>query len=293
MKRALITLSFIVLTIAKVMAVDDYDFSAKCESGQTLYYKITSNREPYTVSVTYPKHFSIYTGGNSYSDVYYYNYTTPSGDLTIPDTVINGGIRYAVKSINYCAFYYCSGLTSITIPNSVTSIDDRAFKYCYGMTEVTIPDSVTEIGIGAFSNCESLTAVNIPNSVTNIENDAFYGCSSLISVSLSQSITSIVDNTFNGCSSLKSIDIPETVNSIGGGAFLNCSNLETIYIPNSITYIGYDAFAGCNNLQYNEYDNAYYLGNDKNPFLYLIKAKSKNIIACEINNNCKYIITII
>ncbi len=271
------------------MAVDDYDFSAKCESGQTLYYKITSNREPYTVSVTYPKHFSIYTGGNSYSDVYYYNYTTPSGDLTIPDTVINGGIRYAVKSINYCAFYYCSGLTSITIPNSVTSIDDRAFKYCYGMTEVTIPDSVTEIGIGAFSNCESLTAVNIPNSVTNIENDAFYGCSSLISVSLSQSITSIVDNTFNGCSSLKSIDIPETVNSIGGGAFLNCSNLETIYIPNSITYIGYDAFAGCNNLQYNEYDNAYYLGNDENPFLYLIKSKSKNILTCEINNNCKYI----
>jgi len=72
------------------------------------------------------------------------------------------------------------GLTSVTIPNSVTSIGGCAFEGCSNLTSVTIPDSVTSIGDYAFEGCSSLTSVTIPNSVTSIGGYAFDGCSSLI-----------------------------------------------------------------------------------------------------------------
>ena len=127
MKRTLITLLFIALAIANAMAYD-YDFSAKCESGQTLYYTITSSVEPFSVMVTYPYY---------YDNTYYHNHSKPTGNLTIPDTIINGGIKYAVKSISDNAFSDCSSLTSVTIPNSVTSIGECAFVRCSSLTTVT------------------------------------------------------------------------------------------------------------------------------------------------------------
>ncbi|MDD6851218.1 MAG: leucine-rich repeat protein, partial [Bacteroidales bacterium] len=81
-----------------------------------------------------------------------------------------------VKSIGHSAFRGCSGLTSVTIPNSVTSIDAYAFRGCSGLKSVTIPNSVTSIGASAFYNCSGLTSVTIPNSVTSIGNYAFQGC---------------------------------------------------------------------------------------------------------------------
>ena len=67
----------------------------------------------------------------------------------------------------------CTGLTSITIPDSVTSIGTKAFYGCTGLTSITIPDGVTNIGWYAFSGCASLTSITIPDSVTNIGEDAF------------------------------------------------------------------------------------------------------------------------
>ena len=75
---------------------------------------------------------------------------------------------YTVKEIQPRAFFGCSGLTSVTIPSSVTSIWSYAFSCCSGLTSVTIPSSVTSIGGGTFSNCSGLTSVTIPNSVTVI-----------------------------------------------------------------------------------------------------------------------------
>ena len=99
-----------------------------------------------------------------------------SGDITIPSSINVNEVEYSVTSIGKEAFSYCSGLTSVTIPNSVTSIGDGTFCFCKGLTSVTIPNSVTSIGVSAFSYCSGLTSVTIPNSVTSIGDFAFIDC---------------------------------------------------------------------------------------------------------------------
>ena len=99
-----------------------------------------------------------------------------SGDIVIPESITYNNSKYSVTSIGNNAFWGCSGLTSVTIPNSVTSIGDKAFYYCRGLTSVTIPNSVTSIGKSAFSFCTGLTSITIPNSVTSIDESAFDFC---------------------------------------------------------------------------------------------------------------------
>ena len=99
-----------------------------------------------------------------------------SGDINIPSSIKVNESEYTVRDIEGSAFTNCSGLTSVTIPNSVTSIGSSAFDGCSGLTSVTIPNSVTSIGEGAFSNCSGLTSVTIPNSVTRIKGSTFEDC---------------------------------------------------------------------------------------------------------------------
>ena len=211
-----------------------YDFSAIAPTGQTLYYNIVGGN----AVVTNPR----------FSGDYYYGYTQPTGSLTIPNSVSYGGNTYSVTSIGGHAFYGCSGLTSVTIPNSVTSIGSFAFYGCSGLTSVTIPNSVTSIGNYAFYSCSGLTSVTIPNSVTSIQDYAFYGCSGMSSVTIPNSVTQIGQDAFNGCSGLTSVTIPNSVTHIGGLAFYGCSGLSSVTIPNSVTHIGNRAFAGCSGL---------------------------------------------
>ena len=117
--------------VASVASAEDF-------AVDDIYYSITSSTEPYTVAVTYRG--SKYS---SYSDEY-------TGSVTIPESVTCSGKTYSVTSINQSAFYGCTGLTSVEIPNSVTSIGSNAFRGCSGLTSIEIPNSVTSIGeIGA------------------------------------------------------------------------------------------------------------------------------------------------
>ena len=168
-----------------------------------------------------------------------------SGEVVIPESVEYEGAAYSVESIGYRAFYECSGLTSVTIPNSVTSIGAAAFRGCYALTSVTIPNSVTSIENWAFAECSGLTSVTIPNSVTSIGNYAFTYCFRLTSVTIPNSVTSIGNSAFSGCSGLTSVTIPNSVTSIENWAFAECSRLTSVTIPNSVTSIGERAFANC------------------------------------------------
>ena len=96
--------------------------------------------------------------------------------------VITSDMLDGYTSIGYDAFWYCSSLTSITIPNSVTSIEDYAFNSCLHLAYITIPNSVTSIGSSAFYNCSSITSITIPNSVTSIGCIAFFFCNNLKNV---------------------------------------------------------------------------------------------------------------
>ena len=163
-------------------------------------------------------------------------------------SVITADMLEGYTTIGNHAFFDCSGLTSVTIPNSVTSIGSYAFSRCTGLTSVTIPYSVTSIGYSAFSGCTGLTSVTIPNSVTRIGDLAFQNCGSLTSVTIGNSVTSIGDYAFDGCSRLTSVTIPNSFTSIVESAFFGCSSLTSVVIPNSVTSIGANAFYSCTGL---------------------------------------------
>ena len=170
-------------------------------------------------------------------------------EIHIPSQIDYGHYTYDVTSIGEGAFQLCSGLTSITIPNSVTRIGNAAFSGCDGLTSITIPNSVTSIGYYAFYDCSSLTSLTIPNSVTSIGSGAFSSCSNLISITIPNNVTGIGHWAFDGCSGLTSLTIPNSVTGIGDHAFCNCSSLTSITIPNSVTSIGNGAFSGCDALK--------------------------------------------
>jgi hypothetical protein len=182
------------------------------------------------------------------------------GDVKIPSKVRIDGKVYAVESIGNGAFYGRSGLTSVTIPSSVTSIGVGAFEDCSGLTSVTIPSSVTIIGNSAFRSCSGPTSITIPSGVTSIGEIAFLDCSSLTNINVSSSnpyYTSVNGVLYDkemkmiiACpGGVKGkIVIPSGVTIIEKGAFVNCVGLTSITIPSCVTSIGEQAFKGCENL---------------------------------------------
>ena len=248
-------------------------------SGTTTYDATTNHHDgtlvngPTWVVSTVPIPF-IYTTNNGTITIT--GYTGPGGAVTIP-SAINGP---PVTSIGDDAFYYCTGLTSVAIPDSVTSIVSDAFVDCFSLMSITVdtnnpayssvdgvlfdksqttliecpggragnytvPDGVTSIGENAFWGCPSLTSITIPISVTSIGDLAFSGCYSLTSLTIPDSVTSIGYCEFLNCYNLTSVTIPNGVTSIGEFAFASCTSLANVTIPDSVSSIGEEAFANC------------------------------------------------
>ena len=151
-----------------------------------------------------------------------------------------------------------SGLTQLTLPDSLTSIGSGAFNRCSGLTQLTLPNSITSIGNGAFNRCSGLTQLTLPNSITSIGQYAFAGCTSLTELTLPDSLTSIGDGAFNGCSGLTGeLTLPNSLTSIGSGAFANCIN-AIIHVPETIETIDSGAFGGVKKVilkNYTRFDN--------------------------------------
>lgn len=129
-----------------------------------------------------------------------------------------------------CKYSDCYGLTSVTIPSSVTNIGNDVFRNCSGLTSIAIFSSLTKISDYMFNDCTNLTTITIPSSVTTIGNYAFLGCSSLTSIVIPTNVTHIGSSAFNGCSNLKSITIPPSVKVIQQFAFNNCNGLTSVDI---------------------------------------------------------------
>ncbi len=164
-----------------------------------------------------------------------------SGVANIPETVNYSSQNYTVKEIGYDAFRNCTGLLSVTIPNSITNIEGYAFYNCTGLTSITIPNSVTVIGNASFFGCTGLTSLSIPSSVTTIDDLAFCGCTGLTSLSIPSPSTFINYQAFSGCTGLTSLNL---TGPIGSAAFYQCTGLVSVTI-NTNAFIGTDAFYQC------------------------------------------------
>lgn len=247
--KTIIKTTFLLLALLLPATALSHDFEV-----DGIYYNINGNE----VLVTYKNDWNtaVYTGA-----------------ISIPSTVTYNGTTYSVTTIGDYAFYGCTELTSITIPNSVTTIEYNAFSGCTGLTSLTIPNSVTTIEYDAFYSCTSLVSIEIPNSVTYIGPEAFSSTAwydnqpnglvyaGLVAykfkgtmpegttITLKEGTSCITASAFSGCTGLMSVTIVNTVTHIGTEAFKDCSGLTSINIPSSISYLDQSAFENCYNLK--------------------------------------------
>ena len=257
MKQKLFTLLLAVAASIGTMFAWDYE---NVPIGD-LYYNLDATNQ--TAEVTSQK------SGYPY-------WSTSITTANIPSSVEYNSVAYSVTSIGDHAFYNCSSLTSVTIPNSVTSIAGYAFSGCSGLTSVTIPNSVTSIGDYAFRMCSSLTSVTIPNSVTSIGNGAFAYCTGLSSMEapagffdvpevdwphctkiLSQVTVNAGELTENALlfinrsyKTLQTLDVSGVTNTeFADEAFKGYYNLQQLVLPEGLQKVSYMMVAGCKNLQ--------------------------------------------
>lgn len=216
-------------------------------------YKVISGTN--TVAVTYKNYHN--TGGDEYV-----------GDIVIPRTVSYNGTTYDVKEIDDGAFYDCTNLKSVQLPDGLLTIGSYAFKST-AISSLSIPNSVTKIMQGAFSDCCSMTSITLSEALETIGDNAFMNCSSLVSIVIPHSATNIGWNIFSGCDKLRKITfycpeinefwvsgmesveevvLGEGVEKVNSNAFQECTNLSSLTIGNSVQTIGSSAFSRCSKL---------------------------------------------
>ena len=248
---------------------DGWNFSAECETGQTLYYRITDSVN-YEVTLTHPAPYSYVTLD------YWDGFEEPAGNIVFPSEVTYEGQTYIVTSIDDGAFRGCSGMTgSLVIPSTVTYIGSYAFDGCSQFTgNLVIPDLVVFIGDWAFNGCMSITGeINIPNSVVSIGSYAFSSFWKITAFRIPESVTYLGPGFIWACSKLVTLEvdennpvyysesnaiieretkkliqgtkttiIPEDIIVIGERAFLAVENQGQLVIPQSVISIEDEAF---------------------------------------------------
>lgn len=174
--------------------------------------------------------------GNAVTIVKYVGKAEPHA-VVVPEKIIvkstdehstNEDNERIVTAIGANAFYYCTAMTSVTLPATVESIGSWAFAGCTALTEIELPDAVTTIGAGAFHGCNQLTSIKLSAELVEIKEHAFYGCNKLASINFPAKLQIIGTAAFFGCQSLTELTIPASVNMISDMAFYQCNHLTTI-----------------------------------------------------------------
>ncbi len=164
-------------------------------------------------------------------------------DVTIPagETEVGYGMFSGCINLRTVVFEQDVGES---VSNGVQRIGSRAFYGCSSLNVIELPDSVRSIGDEAFLDCKSLTDMALPPNVQELGASAFRGCNNLSSLTLSKSLTGLPDYAFYGCDSLDSFTVPESVTHIGR-QFAAGSNRWSG--PSAIYYLGnapsYDEYA--------------------------------------------------
>ena len=172
-----------------------------------------------------------------------------------PDGIVN--VKEGTLIIGIQAFYNCSSVTNVVIPNTVTTLEEGAFYVCESLANITIPNSVTSIGRFVFTGCFNLEQIAVEEGnpvydsrnncnaiIETASNTLLFGCKNTI---IPSSVTNI-GSAFNYTSTPTSITIPDGVKTIESNAFAYCENLTSISISASVTSIANNAFSGCYNI---------------------------------------------
>ena len=174
-------------------------------------------------------------------------------EITLPDTL---------KHIGGNAF--CgSALTKVSIPEGTASVGESAFRNCWQLSYVTIPSGVTSLGDYVFHNCPKLKSISIPGSVKAVPDDAFGFCTQLAKVTIREGTKSVGDSAFTSCGNLKIAELPSTMESIGNSAFYYCSSLSEMILPAKTVSVGSGAFQYCRKLtRFYAYNSGLSFGSD-------------------------------
>lgn len=167
-----------------------------------------------------------------------------SGTLVVPDT-IDG---YPVTQISGSAFAGRTGLTSVTLPSSITTMGDGVFRGCTGLVSVNIPGTIGVLPARTFYQCTNLKDVIYSPGISRIEQEAFEGCTGLEHAPIPDSVTSLGEGVFRNCGGLVSIAVPGSLKSLGVFTFEGCVALSQVEIPEGVESGGSRAFSGCTNL---------------------------------------------
>lgn len=230
----------------------------------------------------------------------------------IPNTLTKVVLGTEITSLPDYALYQCSNVKNIDIPETVTYIGNFAFSYsglekiilkeglesvgystfykCNSLTSASLPASLTIIGENMFEDCSSLQSVKISEGTTTIYSEAFMNCKSLYTVVIPTTLSSMQYSVFEGCTTLESISLKDTeVTSLAASLFENCKNLVNIELPDTLESINSSTFSGCDKLTGTVYKNGCYFGTSDNPFRWLVKARTKTILECEVHPRCEKI----
>lgn len=155
----------------------------------------------------------------------------------------------SLRQIYGNAFSQNSALQAVTFNDGLDGIGGSAFSNT-GLTTVTLPNSLTYLGSSAFSSCKDLASISIGTGITEIPYNCFSGCNALTSVDLPEHVTSIGGSAYSYCDGLVSITLPSSIQAVGASAFANCSNLEEVVIPDNVTTLGTGAFKNDSKLKH-------------------------------------------
>ena len=159
----------------------------------------------------------------------YPNLTT----VNVPSQVTYNNEPYTVNAILSYAFYKCSGLVSVTLPESLEIIDASAFRDCTGLTAIDLPNGIVYFGAGVFYGCTGLTSVELPDSLRVLNNMTFRECTALTTVIIKDSVREIGSGVFRNCTSLTSVyNYASTPQQISTSAFAGVDLTPcTLYVP--------------------------------------------------------------
>ena len=226
------------------------DYAAACALVEQVEYDESTN-----VYKAY-----LYASNGEFSKAVGYGLTVvviPEGVETIPDNFLKTSysnqlrkvvLPSTVKSIGYSAFYGCSNLAEINLPDGLQTIKGYAFYGCK-IESLQMPDSLLGVGTNAFEGCTSLGSVTTSRGLTKISSYAFKGCTNLTTVTIKEGVELIESSAFYGCTSLMEIKLPESLVEIQSSAFALCTSLSEITLPANMRLIANRAFSDCSILQ--------------------------------------------